>query len=210
MLTTSDPHFLPWVGSDYEGSKRRLLLIGEGHYLSKLEMQYDTPTLTQEIIRRVRDGSQVLPFYTRAASTVLGTEHVAPHERSEFWDRVAFYNYIPMVAAPKARERPSLEMWAAAIAPLCAVLARLRPHCVLVLGQSVWNRIRLEDGWSSQSGEHKEKAIRIWNSPNCDSSFATWTAHPSSFGYSRTKWTARVEALFAAQDKADAGCHADA
>jgi hypothetical protein len=210
VLSTHEPHFQPWVGTDYVGSIHRLLLIGEGHYLTQAEKHYDTPSLTQEIIGRVRNGTQILPFYTRVASTVRGQDHLGSDERAEFWDRVAFYNYIPMVAASRARRRPSPDMWASAIAPFCAVVTRLRPRYVLVLGKSVWNSIRFEDGWSSRGGDQGEKAIRIWSSPNRGDSFATWIAHPSSFGYSRSKWSARVQALFAAQDTAVAGYHADA
>jgi hypothetical protein len=210
VLTIADVHFQPWVGSEYERSTHRLLLVGEGHYLDQTELRYDTPTLTQEIICRVRDGTQVLPFYTRTASTVIGTAHFGPEDRSKFWNRVAFYNYVPMVAGSKARERPSAYMWTAAIAPFCSVLTSLQPRCVLVLGQGVWNAIQLGAGWSSNDGEQKEKAIRLWHSPDRNPHFATWIAHPSSFGYSRVKWSARVQALFAAEDATGARHRADA
>ena len=204
MQTTREPHFQPWVGVKYEESPSRLLLVGEGHYLPATELQYDRSTLTQEIVGRIRTGDQVLPFYTRAATTVLDAEQLGSEERATFWEQVAFYNYIPMIAASEARQRPSPEMWAAGIAPFGEVLTRLRPHCVLVLGKSVWNSIRLEEGWSSRGGEQDDEAIRLWNSPGGVSCFATWTAHPSSFGYSRSKWSARIQALFGAQTAANA------
>lgn len=199
---TSQPHFQPWVGSGYTDSAHRLLLLGEGHYLTESESRYDTPTLTKEIVGRVRDGTHVLPFYTRTASTVLGVKSLGSDERISFWDRVAFYNYIPGVAASRARERPSSEMWAAAPAPFCAVLTQLRPRCVLVLGKSMWNAIRFADGRSSGTCERADAAVRLWRSPAVDDMFATWIAHPSSFGYSRMKWSLRAAALLAAQESA--------
>lgn len=200
---TTQPHFQPWVGSGYCDSIHRLLLVGEGHYLSQSELVYDTPTLTKEIIGRVRDGTQVLPFYTRTASTVLDVNYLGSNERTEFWDTVAFYNYIPKVAASRARERPSAEMWASAPGPFCAVLTALRPRCVLVLGKSLWNAIRFIDGWSSRASEQADLAIRIWGSPDGHDVFATWIAHPSSFGYSRMKWSPRAKALFGAEESED-------
>lgn len=200
---TSQPHFQPWEGSGYSDSAHRLLLVGEGHYLPESESRYDTPTLTKEIVGRVRDGTQVLPFYTRTAPTVLGAlgaKSLGSNERITFWNRVAFYNYIPGIVASQARQRPTSEMWAAAPAPFCAVLTKLRPHCVLVLGKSLWNAIRFVDGWSSATCENADAAVRLWHSPADDDMFATWIAHPSSFGYSRMKWSLRAAALFAAQE----------
>jgi hypothetical protein len=191
--------YRPWTGSAFgvgDLGARRVLLLGESHYTA--ELQYDTPELTVSVVKQVIDGAQVIPFFDRTQALVtegMGTGTIAP--RATFWHAVAFCNYVPCLVAAAARVRPTGAMWKSGSGPFARTLEEVRPARVLVLGKSVWNHIRFPDGWRSVPLRGDE-AVREWIAPHGQRIIATWVNHPSSVGFTISKWSFRASALLAA------------
>jgi hypothetical protein len=98
--------FDPWIGSRYatDGIKGiRLLILGEAHYgTGEAERQ---KTHTTEIVRLLAQKSR-FRFFTATQRLVSGGRGwLSDQERVEFWERVAFYNYIQSFPGPTLGRR---------------------------------------------------------------------------------------------------------
>jgi hypothetical protein len=126
--------FNPWVGSLYRNEGiggKRLLILGESHYGGPA---CDYPTFTTEIIEEMALQKGRLPFFARIQRLVVGGRGVfSDEERNDFWQRVAFYNYI-QTALEVLGDRPTGEMWQSAQSAFIETLNELSPDIVLVLG----------------------------------------------------------------------------
>jgi len=111
---------------------------------------------------------------------IVTGKHNSEIDRKEFWDNVAFYNYIQEPVGDGPRERPTEEMWANAKAPFMEVLGQLRPSHLLVLGGQLWENLPSE-GRRGPDIEGPVGGRDTWLY-SCDDSevFATWVYHPSS------------------------------
>lgn len=137
----SNRMFDPWVGPRYtsEGlDGMRLLVLGESHYGSKSD---EEPTFTYNIIRRLaRVEDRPGRYYSVTATLLLdlpSARHLSLEARRDFWDRVAFYNYVQTFPGETAGIRPTLEMWEAAQEPFLSTLGELDPHVVVVTGKEL-------------------------------------------------------------------------
>jgi hypothetical protein len=163
--------FDPWIGSQYrsEGYRGvRLLILGEAHYSSERERS----TFTIEMIRSLAQQGR-FRFYSATQRLVVGGRGwLSEPERRDFWERVAFYNYIQTFPGSRPRERPTPEMWAAARAPFLATIAELDPQLVLVLGRELRRNL-------------PELPTRL---KACE------VPHPSSRGFRYATWQPEVQA----------------
>ncbi len=126
--------FDPWEGSRYatEGiGGTRLLILGEANYG---KAGHDTRTVTCDMVRELGQKHR-FRFYSTVQRLVSGGRgRLSDAERIDFWERVAFYNYIQAFPGPHSRIRPTADMWLAAKEPFKQTLEELCPHVVLVLG----------------------------------------------------------------------------
>lgn len=176
---TSNRTFDPWIGPDYYRSGLnglRLLILGESHYGTPEKERRD---FTKDVVRRLglrMEGKH--RFFTITAKVVLGRgkDGVSKSEMVNFWNSVAFYNYIQSIV-PKARKSPSRVMWLAGKAPFLDTISELRPDAVLVLGE------KMGKDYLSQYAE------RI--PPYC------WITHPSSSRFSYGECMPKVQEFLA-------------
>lgn len=157
------PFYLPWEGPNYMVSNPKILILGESHY--KREGS-DQNTFTQGVIRSWAVGEQgTRKFFTTIAKVLSGNldKHMTKGEKAEFWNRVAFYNYIQEVVGEGPRDRPTDAMWERAQQPFLQVVKSLSPDIVVVLGGHLSYHIELVKDQCSTS------------------LFCHWY-HPSSFG----------------------------
>lgn len=114
--------FTPYRGSKYFKSRLKLLILGESHY--------DWPD------RKVT--------VAETTATTIGKSRFHGHIRNllgggaDFWDGVAFYNYVQCFAGDAARQRPTPEMWGRSHLAFGEVLKDLKPQRILVLGKTTW------------------------------------------------------------------------
>jgi len=188
-----DQHFLPWIGTLFPAHPNRglrLLVLGESHYG---ELGTETPEFTNTVVlggaiqRRNR-------FFTSAAKLVLGVPtgmYLTTERRVEFWQSVAFYNYIPTFVGATARIRPSHEHWRAAVHPFGKVLTQLRPHAVLVLGKALWHHL---NGLVPIDDHPELSRLPIPDSAGA-AAIVTMAEHPSAFGFKLGEWQPRVQSM---------------
>lgn len=157
------PFYLPWEGHNYKTSSPKLLILGESHY--KREGS-DRTTFTQEVIRSWAVGEQgTRRFFTIIAKVLsdnLNT-YMSKTEKADFWNKVAFYNYVQEVVGDEPGDRPTDVMWQQAQQPLSQVIQSLLPDIVIVLGGEL--------SYHMQQVENQFPATL----------FCHWY-HPSSFG----------------------------
>lgn len=173
--------FDPWIGARYaiEGIRgRRLLILGEAHYGTG-----DTySTYTSVVIREMALQKSRLPIFSRIQNLVLGSRGgFSPAEREDFWQRVAFYNFIQSYPGPTARRRPTPAMWLDAREALLHTLHELAPQMMLVLGLQL-----------SRNLPEIPKEISV-----------CVIQHPSSPGFAYAKWQPIVQSALAAAPSHD-------
>jgi hypothetical protein len=165
--------FDPWIGSQYatQGIRGiRLLILGEAHYGTGEETQGCTHTT--EIIRKLGQQGR-FRFHTVTQRLVVGGRGwLSNTDRAEFWERVAFYNYVQSFPGPRARWRPTPEMWEAAREPFLETLAEVKPQVLLVLGQELSRKLPVLPTYVS----------------------ACAVQHPSSRGFRYATWQPAVQA----------------
>lgn len=118
-----------WVGSNYEPSAERILVLGESWY-------GDVEPLVDFIPRWAR-GGVIDNTFSRLFNAASGfhTERATPSQRLGWWNGIAFYNFVPGTVGAARSDRPTRAAFRAAQAPLTAVLDRLRPRGVWIIGK---------------------------------------------------------------------------
>ncbi|GAB3022965.1 hypothetical protein GCM10027285_00790 [Oleiagrimonas citrea] len=89
-----------------------MLILGESHYdLPEREV----PEYTCKWVRDYAEHGKTNRFFTVVTKLFLGLPNgssPSSDERSAFWQRVAFHNYIQSFPGERARLRPTAAMWA--------------------------------------------------------------------------------------------------
>ena len=131
-------NFDPWVGSLYsEGGLNglKVLILGESHYGTPPESR----DFTSKIIKRWGQ-KEPSKFYTktqRVVSLDRKRGSIPVTRRTEFWEKVAFYNYVQHFVGTKSRVRPTSTMWDKAKAPFLETVLELAPHVIVALGKEL-------------------------------------------------------------------------
>lgn len=137
----SERKFEPWVGKHYwrEGLDGvRVLILGESHHDGGGKNAEVDSKYTIAVVRKLAiDGRYA--FFTKVQQLVLGIGpgHISDADRSGFWGRVAFCNYVQSIVGDGPRKRPTMAMWEEARVPLTETLSELTPHFLLVLGREL-------------------------------------------------------------------------
>lgn len=143
-MWTSSVSVHPWVGENFLMPKyfsHRTLILGESNYtkpenfgvdLVKKCVQNDIST----DIFEVRDTTGFCRFSTKTRRIIFGSnETIGP---KEFWQDVAYYNFIQSRVGDTARIRPTQEMWTDSIPAFNEIVSNLNPSRILVLGKANW------------------------------------------------------------------------
>lgn len=138
-MNSADAYFHPWIGNQYENGLRgaKVLILGESHYLWN---KYGGRDESKNVVQQTIDQGPGNRFWHRVQIGFIG--HVATaEERRDFWESVAFYNFIqkPMTSH---RTRPTAKQWQFAADPFLGILDRLKPELVAVFGKGVFSRLQ--------------------------------------------------------------------
>lgn len=155
--------FSPWIGNLYDSEGlggRKLLILGESHYgVEGTETAGFTSAVVEKWGLRKRHR-----FFTITAKLVLGMgsgEHLRDDVRSDFWNRVSFYNFIQEFVGPSPGYRPTTEMWNEAHGPLIKVIEKLKPDALLVLGKELQRHLpTVSDHVSLCAVKHPSRGFR--------------------------------------------------
>lgn len=137
-----DAVFKPWIGSKYLENQFgvRILILGESHYGDN-DDKYDEYTID---VIKLWGKERRLAFFSKITKSVLNydsSDYLSDAERSEFWEHVAFYNYVQAIVGAGARIRPTDEMWKKSESALYDVIKQLKPQLVIVLGIELQNNL---------------------------------------------------------------------
>jgi hypothetical protein len=143
----------PWVGDNYYGSPRKVLLMGDSHY-----GEGEPPVeFTQDIIRHWCFGDEPAGrFFTGIIWALFGNKN----DLGEKYDKIAFYNYVQKFM-PAPRVSPSKADYEAAQKPFIEVLEKLSPDFVVSFGKEMTFHFPCifeeGDNWSKDiAGENHE------------------------------------------------------
>jgi hypothetical protein len=184
------PFFKTWVGSNFSRSANgRLLVLGESHYGHPYTTESE---FTVDFIKKYLDKTKKRRFVTNIMQVVDGKSH-KQIDPSDFWNRVAFCNYIQRVLS-KSNVAPSAKDWPMAEEPFFAVLDVLKPRCILVLSKRLWQRMsrRFQTAEQLMVGGINREA-RIYEYRN-GKAVATWIPHPS-YAFNWKKYSPWVQQL---------------
>jgi hypothetical protein len=142
--------FNPWVGNLFGIQSPKILILGESHYL---DVGHFHPDVTINVVRNfgLREKGK-LRFFTTIAKILSGQpyEWLSDEKSSEFWHKVAFYNFILSSVGISARIRLTEEMWQKSEAPFYTVINNLQPDIIVILGKELGSRIKhLEPSFSN-------------------------------------------------------------
>ena len=184
-LGISTVKMFPWVGKSYNDAGyrgRKLLILGESEY--EWHPEALQPEIATWLITANANGGLRNPFYTKIYNSFSdepkrqSLEHFA-----EFWNSVAFYNYIQEKVGTTPRQRPTWEMWPRWRDTFLLVLEKLKPNRVLVLGRALWNNLNalglIGNGMNNEAffSIGDGKSIKVAHIP-----------HPASFGFKPSEW----------------------
>jgi hypothetical protein len=189
--------FLPWIGKNYPSGLHgvRTLVLGESHYCN--DGNWRTRQRTKNLIKGQVTGKGPYAgkwwFWTKVVRTIGGPDD----DKVAFWNSVSYHVYIQQFVGTKPRQRPTDEMWEAAVQPFYEMLEQLKPELLLVLGVGLWEHLPRDRATSKT-----KTAVRY--SIGRSATLAGFIRHPSSFGFPYQPWRnrARKYLLLARQGKA--------
>jgi hypothetical protein len=178
-----------WEGASYKSDGfrgKRLLILGESAYGSR--------TWTQDeqngFILANLTGTESHSFYTKVYHSFSDVpKRVSMKQFREFWDSIAFYNYIQETVGPRPKYRPEIEMWVRWKEPCVAIIGSISPNRILVLGRQLWRTL------------HDLKLLRTHDDTTSDFIAENATVkcshipHPASVGFRPSDWRALTSQL---------------
>ncbi len=134
-----DVTFQPWRGKGYCEGKPRLMILGESHYdwSDRTDPEHSVTTTVVKLWGIEKRSS----FFTKIAALCTGEIPRDAEARRDFWESVAFYNYIQVFVGDAPRKRPDSSMRPRSEQAFRTVLAELRPQIILVLGRQNWENM---------------------------------------------------------------------
>jgi len=186
------PFYKPWIGDNFEGDSRRLLILGESHYGKGA----DNPNATRELTECYLSGKMNYAFWTNVQN-VVSPSSLTEKERSKFWHSVAFYNYVQETAGDTAGVSPRVEAFGNSKSAFFTVLDCLKPRAILVLSTRLWNNLPgSSDGAEPTAplvAAGKERDAWVYHYEG-GSALASWIPHPSRY-FAVSRWRPWVKAL---------------
>jgi hypothetical protein len=135
--------FKPWIGKEYFSQTPKILVLGESHYFK--EDQKDVENFTIRVVESLGlrlEGRH--KFFTIIAKILSDKPHdwLSDEASKDFWQKVAFYNFIQSSVGNNSRIRPTAEMWENSGQTFKKVIKDLEPGIVVVLGRELGANVK--------------------------------------------------------------------
>lgn len=136
----------PWVGKHYSSKGnffdgKKILIVGESHYGENPDnFGKSLPEITREFVadHLAWETGKRIPFFTRLVALLTGTWGSQDTKLAdEIWHHLAFYNYVPVIAAVGPRMF-DWSLWEKGEPEFNTVLEDLKPDAIIVLGYRLW------------------------------------------------------------------------
>lgn len=194
-------HYLPWVGRRYRqglNAGLRVMILGDSHYSD------EDREATRYHLRKHIDFKDRYRFWAAVEQIVGGRALRSPEERREFWDAVAFANFLQTSLDAPGVEWLYDEVHRAKQA-FVELVERIEPDVLLVFSKRAWSCLPGDDQWP---GSHNLTNVRVPKPMNSMAyAFMLHSGHPmvgGAFNHPRNagvplwKWHKWVVRLFAA------------
>ncbi|CAH2394144.1 hypothetical protein [Mesorhizobium ventifaucium] len=193
--------FKAWVGAkfgvaDNFVSGRRVLVLGESHHADEHPVGSVVPEMTHDTMRLYASGTRERwrRTFDNLAWAVSGKnrqhlERDGKRSEPEVWDSLAFYNYIPVVLAPRPRSyRPTSALFGGerTISAFEQVLAETKPEIVLIWGYELFPWV-IRNHYADYEGHPWSFSGEWIDLPRNPPIRAVRMKHPST-GFSAAAW----------------------
>jgi hypothetical protein len=175
----------------------RVLILGVSHYFPNIKDK--KPGFTKQVIRKIAKEEDKKPFCTKLLRSfdLQGLPSATPRE---FWDCVAFYNYIQESVGSGPRKAPTDEMRKRAEDPFREVVTCLKPDLIVVCGDRLWKWLPSggkEWGKPGRAVTVGGKKLETWLYPTGRGQFAltSWIVHPAGRGFRYQDSRKRIRSL---------------
>lgn len=136
LLAIENLKWLPWVGNEYFDSERRILIVGESHYLTGSKsnrLEAEKLNFTLNVIQTFCiDHREPQPTFDNLNRCLFGKKNPKKKVRTEMWKQLAFYNFVqrPMESID---ERPTNEDLKTGWKVFAELIKILKPtHCIFI------------------------------------------------------------------------------
>ena len=167
----------PWIPPLYEENNifpYRTLVLGESNYTSEKNFNSNLVISTVEEHISKNSDKNFSRFATKIRRTILGRDTKVTAK--EFWNSVAFYNFIQYRVGANSGDRPTETMWKESIPAFKELITTIKPERILVLGKKNWNNL-------TQHIEHEKISdCKIKINYNSSETTLGYITHPSSGG----------------------------
>ena len=197
-----------WKGHHYSKSilGQRLLIVGESHYTKTpgADISRTQAGITLDVVQQVIEGRRI-PFFSKVASSFS-------QEPAEFFQRVAFYNYMQEVLdGPRQPLREAQRVRDNDQALFFKTLQKLRPDRVLVLGKTNWRYLPNKfPGDKDSLCSESNLRLKLPGKLHRDEQFAYWyrtgrshwalvgaITHPARPGFRAKDWQSWIKKFMA-------------
>ena len=117
-----------WIGSKFRALGNGVLILGESTYGGDAPLDQVIPEWIRGALRD-QTFSRIFNAFSGNQSSTANTA-----QRGEFWETVAFGNFVQQSVGPTRRHRPSRNQYSEAAKALPAILKVLNPRGVIILG----------------------------------------------------------------------------
>jgi hypothetical protein len=183
-------YFKPWKGRRYGETGlfgARVFILGESHYTWDKPTDI-TPELTRTCIKEQISGGkgETRAFWTNIAIAFLG-HFPSLEDKRDFWDSVAFSNYIQESVGMGSRRAPTAAMWMSARLAFRRLVERLKPDVIVATGFRLWEN--LPDEWGAKgptlTGARYDET---WCYPHSSGTALAFSIRHPSAGFSGSAW----------------------
>lgn len=159
------PYFQPWIGTNYQTSNPKILVIGDSHWcggchsskscgvrgMSINEME-DCRGFTKKLAKKHRDHREgktkefrrYMLTYLRFDKMMCGSD-VTPEDSVKLWDSIAFYNFVQTAWAKKHEIKYTDEDYLKSNPYALNVIDELNPDVIFVWGHKAYNYLEKEN-----------------------------------------------------------------
>ena len=156
---------LPWIGINYPTSKQKILILGDSHY-AEADSEEDVEKIynwffedKESTIKVVEDNSNHNFKFKFFEGLYKLFELETTPKRKDFWEKIAFYNFVQEVMKEKD-ECPKTSHYNEAGKCLLEVIEIIKPNFILFIGLRGINKNQISGFfWECDKPIQKSKPV---------------------------------------------------
>ena len=186
----------PWVGVNFQQGPKVLpyktLVLGLSNYSERAAFTIDLVERCVQWHLTVNDDPNFSRFATKLRRVTFPKDSGV--SASDFWNDIAFYNYIQAWVGNRPKMPPTEAMWTGAVKPFEEVVEKLNPERILVLAIGAWVRLLKKFGPETLD-PYKTQLSKVQLFVGGKTVLAGYMKHPSSVGFGYAVWQPIVRDL---------------